>query len=126
MLLVKKLEAVQVHVALHFEGPKRFEWIKILHDDLQGNMWILCQCHKNGVGLMQKLRVATIIKLPLAPRDIVLPRGGTELEHLLRSLNIVHFYFTISARAHQLPNLISISHGMDGLWSSWSQLLVCV
>lgn len=83
MLLVKKLEAVQVHVALHFEGPKRFEWISILYDVMQGNKWIMFHGPLDIMsmplkwgGLNAKLRVVTIIKPSLAPRNIILPFWG--------------------------------------------------
>ena len=74
--------------------------------------------------------------MPLALRNIILPWWIPELEHMLRSLNMVHFHLRITSRAHplQIDFLLSMVWPLDNFdgplefhgHGSWSLYIVAL
>lgn len=91
---------VQVHFPLDHEGPRDQDesngW-RDLHGVLHDSKWVNCvRPIKKEVGPMQNYGLRLSIKLPLAPRSVILPWWGPKPAHMLWSLNMTHFYFTLS------------------------------
>ena len=62
--------------------------------------------HKKEVGLCKTRDHGQSSTLSLAPTKIQLPWWWPEPEHMLRSLNMVHFCFTPSLGFHQLHSFV--------------------
>lgn len=95
--LIEKSEAVQVHFALDFEGMRDLEMDgKSLYDKkINIISWFTRYCarHIQKRWVQHKNRCRdNQLNLPLAPKIIILPWWGPELEHVLRSLNTIYFH----------------------------------
>ena len=82
-----------------------------LHGVLRGNTWIMFH-NLLVIALGSPKSWWFNAALPLALLNITLQSWpGPKQEHMLWSLNMVHFHFTLNLRAHQLRQWISISRG---------------
>ena len=124
--LVEKIETIQVHFTLDLERKNDQLFLarmKNWHGILHGIKWIMfhglqdiaLDSLKRGES-NAKQGAPIPIKLPLAPRNIILLWWVPKPEHMLGFLNMVLAHFTQCLRAHQLQNWISISHNSTFGW----------